>query len=124
MSTNMMNLDHAHFTTHLPVEEIKKLSLVGVDRFLLEDAKENSPMGERARRRVEELLPGSRDLWTEIGSYYEDQTYFSEEENKWEFCHQDDLIFVRKAELEEALKRWERECSRPLTHNPFSFLRM
>lgn len=117
-----VNLKNASLRTHLPVAELEKLSVVAVDRFLLEDAKSSSPMGEMALRRVEALLPGSREEWALIGSSYEDQTYFSEEEGKWEFCSADDLLFVRKAELERATRAWERESSRPLTHNPFASL--
>jgi hypothetical protein len=117
-----VNLKNASLNTHLPVLELEKLQVVAVDRFLLEDAKGSSPMGEMARRRVEALLPGSREEWALIGSSFEDQTYFSEEEGKWEFCSADDLLFVRKADLERATRAWEKELSRPLTHNPFAAL--
>ena len=97
-----MALEHARL--EIPLETALKLGdkLIGVDRFLLEDAEEDSQMGKFSLARVDSLLPGPRENWVEIGFYYEDQTYFSEEENKWEYCSQDDILFVKREDLEEA----------------------
>ena len=97
-----MALEHARL--EIPLETALKLGdkLIGVDRFLLEDAEEDSQMGKFSLARVDSLLPGPRENWVEIGFYYEDQTYFSEEENKWEYCSQDDILFVNREDLEEA----------------------
>ena len=116
------NLEHANLKIFRDIALKLGGKIIGVDRFLLEDAKGNSPMGEFARDRVANLLPGSRENWVEIGSYYEDLTHFSEEENKWEYDTQDDILFVKKEDLEEARREWERENSRPLRHNPFGNL--
>jgi len=117
----MVSLKNAQIETHLPVAQLELLELVAVDRFRLEDAKGDSPMAERVRAHLEAVLPGGEAVWTVVASISEDQTYFCEEENKWEFCSRDDLIAARKADLERALRAWEK-AERNFSWKPFQGL--
>ncbi len=115
-------LKTADLTTTLPVERLARLDLRTVDLNLLDQAEGTSFMADRAREILASLLPGGDDQWTQVGTRWEDQSYWNEIEGKWEFCYANDAIFVRQSELTQALTEWEAIQLQPLTHNPFRWL--
>jgi len=119
--TNAIDLTAANLETLLPVERLSKLELVAVDRYQLLDSVGDSDMATRIRAHIESLLPGGIDSWVRIGSVSEDQSYFCEFEGKWEYCHRDDVIFARKAELDSSIQEWNKS-EENLTWKPFAGL--
>lgn len=120
MDTNELKI--ADLTTTLPVERLVRLDLRTVDLNLLDQAEGTSFMADRAREILASLLPGGDDQWVKIGTRWEDQSYWSEIEGKWEYCYGNDAIFARRSELAAAMEAWEGIQLQPLTHNPFRAL--